>query len=72
MSKSFVEDLFGLDGQLAVVIGGTGVLGGALADGLGKAGATVVVAGRDRGRGQARAKAIERPAARRRSSRSTS
>ncbi len=34
MSKSYVEDLFGLDGQVAVVIGGTGVLGGALADGI--------------------------------------
>ena len=32
-----------------MVIGGTGVLGGALAEGLAKAGATVVVAGRDPG-----------------------
>lgn len=58
MSKSYVEELFGLNGQLAVVIGGTGVLGGALAEGLGKAGATVVVAGRDETRGEARARAI--------------
>lgn len=58
MSRSYVEELFGLDGQVAVVIGGTGVLGGALAQGLGQAGATVVVAGRDAERGEARAKAI--------------
>ena len=59
MSASFVEDLFGLKGQVAVVIGGTGVLGGALAEGLAKAGATVVVAGRDPGRGGQRVTAIE-------------
>src|SRR3954467_5451417 len=59
MSNSYVEDLFGLSGQVAVVIGGTGVLGGALAQGLGQAGATVVVAGRDAERGGARVKEIE-------------
>ena len=58
MSDGFLKQLFGLDGQVAVVIGGTGVLGGALAEGLAKAGATVVVAGRDAGRGEARAKDI--------------
>jgi len=59
MSASFVEHLFGLKGQVAVVIGGTGVLGGALAEGLAQAGASVVVAGRDAGRGGERVKAIE-------------
>lgn len=54
MASSYVEELFGLDGQVAVVIGGTGVLGGALAVGLARAGATTVVAGRDAARGQAR------------------
>lgn len=58
MSVSFVEELFGLGGQVAVVIGGTGVLGGALAVGLASAGATTVVAGRDAGRGEARAREI--------------
>ena len=58
MSESYLEDLFGLSGQVAVVIGGTGVLGGALATGLARAGATVVVAGRDAGRGQQRIEAI--------------
>jgi NAD(P)-dependent dehydrogenase (short-subunit alcohol dehydrogenase family) len=54
----YLKNLFGLDGQTAVVIGGTGVLGGALADGLGQAGATVVVAGRSEQRGQQRVEAI--------------
>lgn len=58
MSANFVEEMFGLGGQVAVVIGGTGVLGGALAEGLAKAGATVVVAGRDAERGEERVKAI--------------
>lgn len=59
MAESYVEQLFGLSGQVAVVIGGTGVLGGALAEGLARAGATVVVAGRDAGRGAERVKQIE-------------
>jgi NAD(P)-dependent dehydrogenase (short-subunit alcohol dehydrogenase family) len=58
MAGSYLEELFGLGGQVAVVIGGTGVLGGALAEGLARAGASVVVAGRDADRGEARAGAI--------------
>lgn len=58
MSSSFIENLFGLKGRTAVVVGGTGVLGGALADGLAQAGAFVVVAGRGADRGQARVDAI--------------
>src|SRR3954471_2397314 len=58
MSQSYVEELFGLSGQVAVVIGGTGVLGGALSEGLARAGATVVVAGRDPEKGNARVEAI--------------
>ena len=42
----FVGRLFGLDGQVAVVTGGTGVLGGAMARGLARAGARVGVLGR--------------------------
>jgi len=56
---SFVSDLFGLDGQVAVVIGGTGVLGGALAEGIAKAGAQVVVSGRSQERGEERVASIE-------------
>jgi len=59
MTQSYVEQLFGLSGQVAVVIGATGVLGGALAEGLARAGALVVVAGRDAERGAARVEAIK-------------
>ncbi len=59
MSERFLEQLFGLGGQVAVVIGGTGVLCGAMAQGLAQAGATVVVAGRDAARGAARVAEIE-------------
>jgi NAD(P)-dependent dehydrogenase (short-subunit alcohol dehydrogenase family) len=51
--------LFELTGEVAVIIGATGVLGGALAEGLGEAGARVAVLGRNETRGQARVKAIE-------------
>jgi NAD(P)-dependent dehydrogenase (short-subunit alcohol dehydrogenase family) len=50
--------LFDLSGETAVVIGATGVLGGALAQGLAEAGAKVAVLGRDASRGEARVKAI--------------
>ena len=46
MSADYLQNLFGLDGQTAVVIGGTGVLGGAFCEALGGAGAHVVVVGR--------------------------
>jgi len=52
--------MFGLSGQVAVVTGGTGVLGGALADGLAQAGATVVVAGNSAERGEERVRQIEK------------
>jgi NAD(P)-dependent dehydrogenase (short-subunit alcohol dehydrogenase family) len=45
-SANYLQGLFGLDGLTAVVIGGTGVLGGAFCDALGGAGAHVVVVGR--------------------------
>jgi NAD(P)-dependent dehydrogenase (short-subunit alcohol dehydrogenase family) len=44
MSSEYLEQLFGLAGQTAVVIGGAGVLGGALCAGLAQAGAGVIVA----------------------------
>jgi NAD(P)-dependent dehydrogenase (short-subunit alcohol dehydrogenase family) len=58
MANGYLENLFGLSGRTAVVVGGTGVLGGALAEGLAKAGAFVVVAGRGADRGAARVEAI--------------
>jgi NAD(P)-dependent dehydrogenase (short-subunit alcohol dehydrogenase family) len=51
--------LFDLTGEVAVVVGGTGVLGGALAEGLAQAGARIAILGRNRERGESRAKAIE-------------
>lgn len=51
--------LFDLGGSVAAVIGGTGVLGGAIASGLAEAGASVVVIGRSRERADARVAAIE-------------
>ncbi|MBN2102557.1 SDR family oxidoreductase [bacterium] len=40
---SYIEEKFGLTGKVAVVIGGGGVLGGAMADGLAKAGANLAI-----------------------------
>jgi len=51
--------LFNLNGEIAVVIGATGVLGGALAEGLAEVGAKVAVLGRNEERGLARVKAIK-------------
>jgi NAD(P)-dependent dehydrogenase (short-subunit alcohol dehydrogenase family) len=50
--------MFNLSGEVAVVIGGTGVLGGALCTGLSGAGAAVAVLGRNRDRGQARSESL--------------
>jgi len=54
-----MAQLFDLSGEVAVVIGGTGVLGGALAEGLAQAGAKIAVVGRNAERGAARAQAIQ-------------
>jgi NAD(P)-dependent dehydrogenase (short-subunit alcohol dehydrogenase family) len=54
-----MSTLFNLSGETAVVIGATGVLGGALADGLAAAGAKVAVLGRNAERGEARVKIIQ-------------
>ena len=52
------SDLFSLAGEVAIVIGGGGVLAGAMADGLAQAGAKVVIAGRTQANADARAQAI--------------
>ncbi len=57
--SGYLQELFGLDGQVAVVTGGTGVLCGHMASGLGAAGAKVVIVGRNEERGAERVKAIE-------------
>src|SRR5258707_934583 len=52
-------DLFDLTDQVAVVIGATGVLGGAVAEGLAQAGARVAVLGRNAERGGVRVQQIQ-------------
>jgi NAD(P)-dependent dehydrogenase (short-subunit alcohol dehydrogenase family) len=59
-APEFLQKQFGFDGQVCVVIGGTGVLGGALSEGLAQAGAHVVVSGRNEDRGNERVAAIEK------------
>jgi NAD(P)-dependent dehydrogenase (short-subunit alcohol dehydrogenase family) len=51
MTSKSMKNLFDLNGEVAVVIGATGVLGGAVAEGLASAGATVAVLGRNAERG---------------------
>ena len=57
-SAEYLRELFGLDGLTAVVIGGTGTLGGSFCDALASAGAHVVVAGRNKDHGQERVRLI--------------
>ena len=53
-----MNGLFCLDGDVAVVIGGGGVLAGAMAEGLAHAGATIAIAGRTLQNAESRAEAI--------------
>ncbi len=53
-----MSEMFDLKGEVAAVIGATGVLGGAIATGLAASGASVAVIGRNAERGEARVKAI--------------
>ena len=59
MRRMKPSELFDLSSEVAVVVGATGALGGALAQGLGEAGARVAVLGRNQERGQSRVKEIE-------------
>lgn len=52
-SANYLQKLFGLEGKTAVVIGGTGVLGGAFCDALAGAGAHTLVVGRNSEHGAA-------------------
>ncbi len=54
-----VEHLFDLSGETAVIVGGTGVLGGSMASALAAHGAAVAVIGRNQQRGESRAGSIE-------------
>jgi NAD(P)-dependent dehydrogenase (short-subunit alcohol dehydrogenase family) len=57
-TDSFLAGLFGLTGRVAVVIGGTGELCGAIAEGLASAGAEVVLVGRSEEKARGRLKRI--------------
>ncbi len=57
--SEMLNDLFGLGGKVAVVIGGTGELCGAMAEGMAQAGAEVVLVGRSREKANARLQRIE-------------
>lgn len=55
----YLSSLFGLTGKTAIVIGGTGVLGGAICETLAQAGAYVAVVGRSEEAGKKRVAAIQ-------------
>lgn len=57
--SNLINQLFSLDGKVALVIGGTGELCGAMAEGLAGAGAHVLLVGRNEEKAKARMKAIE-------------
>jgi len=54
-----LSDIFNLEDEVAAVIGGTGALGGAMADALAAFGARVAVVGRSEQRGRERVRTIE-------------
>jgi NAD(P)-dependent dehydrogenase (short-subunit alcohol dehydrogenase family) len=54
----FLDSMFSLQGHVAVVIGGTGVLCGEMAEGLARAGAEVVLVGRNAEKARTRLEAI--------------
>ena len=56
---SYLDQLFSLENQTAVVIGGTGVLCGEMAQGIAKAGADTIIVGRNEEKGKERVEAIE-------------
>ncbi len=60
-SSGFLKELFDLEGSVAVVIGGTGVLCGAMAWGLWQAGSRVVLVGRHQDKAQTHFKEWESP-----------
>jgi len=56
--SGFLDEQFSLAGEVAVVTGGTGELCGAMAQGLARAGAKVVLVGRDAAKAEGRLKSI--------------
>lgn len=62
MKEPTVQELFDLSGKVALITGGTGHLGSAMARALAEAGASVVITSRDAKRAQAAASALPRVA----------
>jgi NAD(P)-dependent dehydrogenase (short-subunit alcohol dehydrogenase family) len=60
MSEPTVQELFSLRGKVALVTGGSGHLGSALARALAEAGASVILSSRDEGRAREAIKALPR------------
>ncbi|MFV0442712.1 MAG: SDR family oxidoreductase [Planctomycetaceae bacterium] len=58
-AKDYLTGLFGLTGKTAVVIGGTGVLGAAMASAVARAGARVVIVGQNWEKGEAAAQELQ-------------
>ena len=58
MKKEYVNNLFSLDNKVALVVGGTGELCGAMAEGLAGAGAHVLLVGRNEAKDEARPTSI--------------
>lgn len=58
MPHAVLEQFFGLEDRVAIVTGGTGVLGGAMVRGLARAGARVGILGRRKGRAEEVAREI--------------
>lgn len=56
--SSYLHNLFSLEGKVAVVVGGTGELCGAMAEGLAQADAEVVLVGRSQEKAEARMASI--------------
>lgn len=57
--SNYLDSLFNLQGKVAVIIGGTGELCGAMAEGLAQAGVTTVLVGRSLQKAEARIAKIE-------------
>ncbi len=58
MVKLYLEELFGLKGKVSAIIGGAGVLGSKMAEGLAKAGSNIVIMGPTEEKGRRRASLI--------------
>src|ERR1700735_4257062 len=58
LAREVMENLFDLTGEVAVIVGATGVFGGALASGPAASGAVVGWLGREQERGRTRVAAI--------------